>query len=240
MGIFGGKKKPVDDGATGMPVAQEQQAVDAPKASGKGLEGAAQKIEAIQRGKAGRKVATAKAETKKQQGNAATKIAAIQRGKHTRADVKSGYGAGAVVSTREALCAAASERVTALIASFEQLLKCGCLANLGVKPPKKPLSQALEAKLREMFKAIDANGDGSLEKQEAIDFYGKNFAKVNAQAMFNEVDIENSGQIRYEHWISFWQNVMAQGLYSEEQVLEELAEMMEGGSWVDWNDGRTT
>ena len=31
------------------------------------------------------------------------------------------------------------------------------------------------------------NGDGLLERPEAVAFWGKNFAKVNANAMFNEV-----------------------------------------------------
>ena len=34
--------------------------------------------------------------------------------------------------------------------------------------------------------------------------------------------------------------VCAFGLLQAEDVTEEVDSMMEGGSWVDWNDGRTT
>ena len=34
--------------------------------------------------------------------------------------------------------------------------------------------------------------------------------------------------------------VRAFGLLQAEDVTEEVDSMMEGGSWVDWNDGRTT
>ena len=87
---------------------------------------------------------------------------------------------------------------------------------------------------------MDTNGDGDLEKSEAVAFWGKNFAKVNAGAMFNEVDTDNSELITFDEWMDFWNNVLATGTYSEEDILEELTSMMEGGSWVDWNDGRST
>ena len=31
-----------------------------------------------------------------------------------------------------------------------------------------------------------------------------------------------------------------QEIYTEEDELEELDAMLKGGSWVDWNDGRST
>ena len=61
-----------------------------------------------------------------------------------------------------------------------------------------------------------------------------------AQAMFNEVDEDGNGSIAYDEWIEFWRNVMGTGTYETEDVMEELESMMEGGAWVDWNDGRTT
>ena len=42
--------------------------------------------------------------------------------------------------------------------------------------------------VKELFEKIDLNGDGSITQAEATSFWGKNWAKVNAQAMFNEVD----------------------------------------------------
>ena len=49
-----------------------------------------------------------------------------------------------------------------------------------------------------------------------------------------------NGEVTFPEWLDFWRNVLAQPDYSEEEVEEELDNMLEGGSWVDWNDGRTT
>ena len=80
---------------------------------------------------------------------------------------------------------------------------------------------------------------GTVEKEEAIAFWKKNFAKVNADAMFNEVDVDKNGSVSKQEWIEFWQNVLASN-YSVDDVTEEVDMMMEGGSWVDFNDGRST
>jgi Ca2+-binding EF-hand superfamily protein len=90
-----------------------------------------------------------------------------------------------------------------------------------------------------MFDAIDLNKDGSVTKEEATTFWGKNFAKINAQAMFNEVDVNKDGSVTKEEWMGFWKNVLKHG-YPEEDLLEEVDMLKEGGSWVDYNDGRTT
>ena len=58
--------------------------------------------------------------------------------------------------------------------------------------------------------------------------------------MFNEVDDDSNGEVSFPEWLDFWRNVLAQPEYTEEEVEEELDEMLKGGSWVDWNDGRTT
>ena len=85
--------------------------------------------------------------------------------------------------------------------------------------------------------AGDKNGEVS--KDEAIAFWGKNFAKVNATAMFNEVDEDKSATITWDEFLAFWRNVVASG-YSEDDLKEEVEMMKAGGSWVDFNDGRTT
>ena len=61
---------------------------------------------------------------------------------------------------------------------------------------------------------------------QAVEFWGKNFAKINAQAMFNEVDADHGDTISVQEWIEFWQNVVGQDCYSEEDVMEELDSMM--------------
>ena len=39
--------------------------------------------------------------------------------------------------------------------------------------------------------------------------------------------------------MAFWGNVVRYG-YTSAEVEEEVDELLEGGAWVDFNDGRTT
>jgi len=104
---------------------------------------------------------------------------------------------------------------------------------------KKLLSDGVFNKVKALFDKIDDDGNGEITKDEANKFWKKNFAKVNAQAMFNEVDDEGDGAVTFAKWIAFWENVVNSG-YNEEDLLEELDSIIEGGSWVDFDDNRTT
>jgi len=97
----------------------------------------------------------------------------------------------------------------------------------------------LDAKLKTFFDKMDADGNGEVSKAEAVAFWGKNFAKVNAQSMFNEVDEDGNESISWVEFRKFWQNVIGSG-YPVDDITEEVDMMLEGGSWVDFNDGRTT
>ena len=44
---------------------------------------------------------------------------------------------------------------------------------------------------------------------------------------------------RWQEFHSFWKNVIGSG-YAQDEILEEVETMLEGGSWVDFDDGRTT
>jgi len=107
----------------------------------------------------------------------------------------------------------------------------------GGEPPALP--EELDKQLTLMFEKMDVDKNGKIDRQEAIKFWGKNFAKVNANAMFNEVDVDKDGELTLNEWKDFWRNVLKHD-YKAEDVLEEVNSMLEGGSWVDWNDGRTT
>jgi len=212
--------------------------VDAPAASDDksvDQDAALVRIQAIQKGKQARQQVTQKKE-EKAQGNAATKMQALHRGRRARADVKhvsveEGSSSKSPADVVNKLCAMLSAQMTSIL-----MLPARC-----IPARKQPaLSPELTAKVTEMFHTIDADSNGKLSKDEAIAFWGRNFAKVNAQAMFNEVDQAHNEEISLADWIAFWANVMAQGTYTEEDVIEELDSMMKGGSWVDWNDGRTT
>jgi len=130
------------------------------------------------------------------------------------------------------MAAANVEQPAKLISSDKELLH--------FHSSKKPLSTAMMAEVDALFHKIDDNGDGTITFDEARKFWKSNFSKVNAQAMFNEVDDDVNGCVTYEEWVDFWRNVVAQPDYSEEDVIEELLSIKEGGSWVDFNDGRET
>merc|ERR1712194_334210 len=53
------------------------------------------------------------------------------------------------------------------------------------------------------------------------------------------MDADLSGAITAEEFMKFWVQVRAAG-YSEAQIKEEIEELLEGGAWVDWKDGRDT
>lgn len=101
------------------------------------------------------------------------------------------------------------------------------------------LPESILMKLTAFFNKLDVDDDKEITREEAISHWGKNFAKINAEAMFNEVDVDKDGKVTIEEWYEFWQNVLKHG-YTAEEVEEELDELVEGGSWVDFNDGRTT
>lgn len=94
-------------------------------------------------------------------------------------------------------------------------------------------------KLQTVFKKMDADGDGVISKKEANAFWDTNFAKVNAGAMFNEVDEDHDGNVSEEEWLYFWKNVLQHG-YTTQEIEDELDELIAGGSWVDYSDGRNT
>ena len=62
-----------------------------------------------------------------------------------------------------------------------------------------------------------------------------NFAKVNSRAMFETVDADNNGKIDFEEWIGFWTTVKHQG-HTDEEIHEELSNIKEHGSWVQFVD----
>ena len=101
------------------------------------------------------------------------------------------------------------------------------------------MSAEVEALLKTFFDKMDVDGDGDVTKDEAISHWGKNFAKVNATSMFNEVDEDGNDSVSWADFLAFWKNVVGSG-YSQEDILEEVQMMIEGGSWVDFDDGRTT
>lgn len=105
--------------------------------------------------------------------------------------------------------------------------------------PKHEMSDRMRKMVEELFSKLDVDKNARVTKEEATKFWGSNFAKVNATAMFNEVDTDKDGSVTHAEWLGFWDNVLNHG-YTSHEVEEELELLMDGGSWVDFNDGRTT
>ncbi|EGR34673.1 hypothetical protein IMG5_004210 [Ichthyophthirius multifiliis] len=82
------------------------------------------------------------------------------------------------------------------------------------------LSSELKDKIMSVFKRIDKDGS----KQS-------NFAKVNTDALFKAVDVDNSGTITEDEWLQIWITVKESG-HSEQEIEEELENLLLGFSWV--------
>eukprot|EP00747_Dinoflagellata_sp_TGD_P218848 gnl/TRDRNA2_/TRDRNA2_91047_c1_seq1.p1 gnl/TRDRNA2_/TRDRNA2_91047_c1~~gnl/TRDRNA2_/TRDRNA2_91047_c1_seq1.p1 ORF type:complete len:144 (-),score=40.21 gnl/TRDRNA2_/TRDRNA2_91047_c1_seq1:117-548(-) len=102
---------------------------------------------------------------------------------------------------------------------------------------REQLSENAKKQLEILFKKFDVDGSHCISREEATKFFGKKFGKLSVDAMFRELDVDNSGTITFQEYLEFWQNVKDSG-YKEEEILEEVEEMMTGGSWVDWKDNR--
>merc|ERR1711918_216787 len=78
------------------------------------------------------------------------------------------------------------------------------------------LCQALadrdEAKINEfapkVFKNIDTNGNGLLDKEEILAFAGtiSNDAERTSAEMMGDLDYNNDGKIEIEEWTKFWKS----------------------------------
>jgi len=74
---------------------------------------------------------------------------------------------------------------------------------------------------------------------EALNHF-KAFNKVNTNAMFNEIDLNNDSEITIDEWKGFWENLLQTGIYKPEEIESELETLLRGEAWVDWNDNRHT
>ena len=82
-----------------------------------------------------------------------------------------------------------------------------------------------------LFKLIDIDDSKTIDRDETLKFWSSNFAKINSTVLFDQVDTNGDGSIQYDEWIDFWRIVYDSG-YSEEEIIQELENMIHGGSWV--------
>ena len=83
----------------------------------------------------------------------------------------------------------------------------------------------------QLFNMIDIDGSGTIDREETMDVWKSNFAKVNTKELFNQVDKNDDGSIQIEEWIAFWTEVYSCG-YTEDELNFELENLINKGSWV--------
>jgi len=93
------------------------------------------------------------------------------------------------------------------------------------------LSSKLQEAVDKAFAAIDVDGSKEIEISEGIKFF-KNFGKINAKVLFEEMDENADGKINYDEWNFYFKRVMMTGLYKEEDVIEEIEQIMVGEAFM--------
>jgi Ca2+-binding EF-hand superfamily protein len=82
-----------------------------------------------------------------------------------------------------------------------------------------------------LFRAIDKDHLGTIDVNEAKDWWKSNFSSINARAMFEAVDFNHDGIIDLREWIEFWNIVRRRG-HSDEEIEEELENLGQRFSWT--------
>lgn len=91
------------------------------------------------------------------------------------------------------------------------------------------------AKVNEVFSMFDVDGSQAIDKNEAVKHWKSAFGKISAREFFDQVDIDNDGQITLDEFQRFWQAVKAAG-HTEGEIMQELDNITNGESWVGFND----
>ena len=73
----------------------------------------------------------------------------------------------------------------------------------------------------DIFKRMDTDGSKVLERREVLDYWQGRFAKLNAEALFASVDVNNDGAIQLDEWIKFWRTLKTSG-HTETEIEEEV------------------
>ena len=93
------------------------------------------------------------------------------------------------------------------------------------------LPSKVKEKVLKLFKLIDTDGSKTIDREETLKFWSRNFPKLNSNELFDQVDKNNDGSIQLDEWVEFWRIVYKSG-YSESEICSELDNMINGGSWV--------
>ena len=100
---------------------------------------------------------------------------------------------------------------------------------------RKHLTAELTQKCKEVFRLMDKDDGGTIDKEEAINHWSSSFGKISAKEFFDAVDENKDGQIELTEFIRFWEVVKGAG-HSEEEISEELDRIRKGESWIGFED----
>ena len=106
---------------------------------------------------------------------------------------------------------------------------------VAIVPPSpkqnKILSIECKTKILEVFKTLDADDSGTIDKAEALKHWSGAFGKLSAKEFFKAVDENNDGEISLTEFIQFWKAVHETGT-TEKEILIELENLKNGEAWV--------
>jgi len=107
--------------------------------------------------------------------------------------------------------------------------------------PKRPFLCKLSAhtwhKCEELFNKIAADGSLEITRERAERFFSGAFGKLSADEMFAQVAVTHQDTITAEDFMTFWINVKNSG-YKEKDMLDEIEDLLQGMTWVDWKHQR--
>jgi len=78
---------------------------------------------------------------------------------------------------------------------------------------------------------MDVDNSGEIDCEEALTFF-KNFGKLNAKVLFDEMDEDGDGKITIDEWVYYFKRVACTGLYTEDDIIEEIESIVQGESFM--------
>ena len=83
------------------------------------------------------------------------------------------------------------------------------------------MPEGLYNKVIHLFKLIDTDNSKTIDREETLRFWSKNYPKINCLELFNQVDKNNDGAIQLDEWVEFWSIVYRSG-YTEQEISTEV------------------
>ena len=96
---------------------------------------------------------------------------------------------------------------------------------------RSPISEENKALAADVFNAMDSNHDGMISKEEVLEWWKNNYAKLNARNLFGQLDKDENNEISFDEWMAYWSTFKNKG-YSDSDIADELEFLKEKGPWA--------